>query len=500
MRARAGRERSFLWGLALTTILMTVLGTGGCVPSEPERSHPGERALWMEEIPERMTDEEELALRMIAPQKIFFKVGDLDREGDRVRWVSEREIPAWRPGGEIVLAVGIVESFARGIRPGEEASLAQGMAALLREVLERARRSGLWCSGIHLDFPAGGSVDRFERVLERLREQLPRPLTISATIPIIWERERALRSLLQRLDFYLVRAVREERPANLAALRASADIREIGPLIRRFESFAVPFYIEVRAQGACFLLDSKGDVVSSVGEVHPLELGRRLGFRIVESYPLGFADRRMRVRTDFAGEYVVVLVAGRASRVGGHRVRVGDRVSCRVPTAWALRRQIGAIEATPSLWARGYSLWRSGGVWDLPLEQIALLLRGGALEPKLALKGEQQGSSLALRLENMGAQESALAPRAVQLHLRLEGAQVGDVILGDFTESAREPPEGASDRLVLYADGVGVGDVLRARVRIVPRGRVRVFASYRVRDPDEFLMLSGREILLRVTP
>ncbi len=499
MHARAGRERLFVWGLAL----MPILGMGGCVPSEPERSRPGERALWMEEIPERMTDEEERALRMIAPQMIFFKVGDLDREGDRVRWVSKREIPAGRPGARIVLAVGIAERFAQGIRPGEEASLAQGMAALLREALERARRSGLSCSGIHLDFLGSGFVDRFEHVLARLREQLPRPLTMSATIPIAWERERALRSLLQKLDFYLVRAVREERPANLAALRASVDVREIGPQIRRFESFAVPFYIEVRAQGACFLLDSKGDVVSSLREAHPLPLGRRLGFRIVESYPLGFADGRMRVRADFAGEYVVVLVAGRASRVGERGVRVGDRVACRVPTAWALRRQIETIEATPSLWARGYSLWRSGGVWDLPLGQIALLLRGGAMEPKLVLKGERRGSFLALRLENVGEQESAFAPRAVQLHLRLEGAQVGDVLLGDFTESVREPsssPEGASDRLVLYADGMGVGDVLRARVRLLPRGRVRVFASYRVRDPDEFLVLSGREIPLLPMP
>jgi len=470
----------------------------GCGPSEPERSRPPERAVWIERAAWTATEAEERALRLIGPRKIFLAFGDLDLDGDRLRWASEwgGSAPSWP--GEVIVVVGGTKRFVEGMSRLSDAPLAERMGRLLREAIERVRRAGVVVSGLHLDVPAGGAVEPYGRVLARVRAQLPRPLTLSATIPVGWERERALSELVRKLDFYVVRVASDERPADLASLRASVDVRDIGSWIRRFDRLGVPFYVEGRAQGRCVLLDPEGAIVSAWDAVHPLELLRRFGFRIVESSPLGLAEARMRLRTDFSGEYVVVLEARTASRVGGRLLRSGDRLACRLPTAHAMRRQIEAIEGTPSMWKRGVVLWSSGrgsdGL-DLPLAQIALVVRGGALEPKVRVRGELRESSLVLRVENVGNQESALMSRAVEVRLRIEGAAVRRIERGDFAQVERAPPSGSPGvRLTFSADGLREGDVLRAAVWIEPRGaRVRVFASSRVWDPDEFIALSEPE-------
>jgi len=493
MGVRSGARRLLIWGLTFGTI-------SGCVPPESERSRPVERAVWIERAGWMANRDEDHALRKIGPARIFFKIGDLDITDDRLEWASEPVFPTSPPPGECVLVIGgtkrLVESFDRLA----DISLAEQMATLGRDALDRAKRAGLMCSGVHLDILPGGSLRQYERVLHRLRARMPHPVMLSATIPAVWEREPSLRDLVRQLDFYLLRVASEAEPKDLAAIRAGVDVREIGPCIRRFERFGIPFYVEGRAHGHCVLLDTSSKVVSLLRDVTPWSLVRRLGFQCVESYPLGLAEARMRVPTDFAGEYVVVLAARRTSRVGGHIVRSGERIACRLPTARALRRQIEAIEATASPWKRGYSLWFSGVADspDLPLAQIALLVRGGSLEPRLTVKGEIKGSSLLLRVENVGTQESALQSRAVEVRLRVQGAVVKGVDPGDFVEVVREfPGDDASPsvRLALYADGIGLGETLRAAVRIARRaGSVRIFASSRVRDPDDFVAHAGPEV------
>jgi hypothetical protein len=101
-------------------------------------------------------------------------------------------------------------------------------------------------------------------------------------------------------------------------------------------------------------------------------------------------------------------------------------------------------------------------------------------------------------------QESALQPRAVEVRLRVQGARIHGVDPGDFVEVVREPSgKGASSsvHLTLYADGIRQGETLRAAVRIARRiGSVRVFASSRVRDPDDFVTLSGPEVGIAAIP
>ncbi len=476
----------------------------GCVPPESEPSRPLERAVWIGRVAWTASREEEQALRAIGPQRIFFTVGDLDLEGDRVRWHTGPVFPPSLPQGEGILVIGSTARVVENFNRVPEASLAESMATLLREAMDRAKKAGISCSGVHLDIPVREALERYERVLERLRARLPRPVTLSATIPVAWASERALAGLVRRLDFYLLRLVSEENPADLASLRPSVDAREMGSWIRRFESLGVPFSVEGRAQGRCFLLDSVGKVTASLREVAPLRLIRRLGFRLVESYPLGFTEVRMRVPTDFAGEYVVVLTARATSRLGDHALRPGDRIACRLPTARALRRQLEAIEAQASFLRRGYVLWYSGAADDelsLPLAQMARLVRGGVLEPKLSVRGEIVGSLLKVRVENVGLQESALLSRAVQVRLRVEGADVLGIDPGDFLGFVREPlseHEGVS--LTFHADGIGRGETLRAALRIAPRGsKIRVLASYRVRDPDDFVVMSGPEVEVLTT-
>jgi len=449
----------------------------------------------------RADREEEQALRAIGPQRIFFTVGDLDLEGDRVRWHVGPAFPHSLPQSEGILVIGSTTRFVENFTRVPEASLAESVATLLREAVDRAKKAGLSCSGVHLDIPVRGAraIERYGRVLGRLRARMPRPMMLSATIPVAWASERALSDLVRRLDFYLLRLVSAESPADLASLRPSVDVREIGSWMRRFEPLGVPFYVEAREEGRCFLLDSAGRVIAPLRDVAPLRLMRRLGFRLVESYPLGLAEVRMRVPTDFAGEYVVVLMTRATSRLGDRVFRPGDRIACRLPTARALRRQLEAFEAQMSLLRRGYVLWYSGAADDglsLPLAQMARLVRGGVLEPKLSVKGEITGSLLKVRVENVGLQESALLSRAVEVRVRVEGADVLRIDPGDFLGFVREPfsgREGAS--ITFYADGIGRGETLRASLRIAPRGsRIRGLASYRVRDPDDFITLSGPEV------
>jgi len=475
---------------------LAVGSLSGCGPPESERSRPLERAVWIERAAETVTADEERALRLIGPRKIFLKLGDLDVEGDRLRWASDLQPRAVSLPSELIFVIGGTKRFVERSPQLPEMSLAEQMGALLREAVERAKKVGVSCSGLHLDLPVSESAQWYERVLARVRAHLPRPLTLSVTIPIAWGRGRVPSDLLRKLDFFVLRLVSEERPKDLASLRASVDVREIGSWIRRFEQGGVPFYVEGRAQGQCFLLDPEGRIVSALGAIRPFDLLRRFGLRLVESYPLGVTEARMRIPTDFSGEYVVILEARTTSRVGDRVLRSGDRLACRLPTARALRRQLEAIEAAPGMWKRGYALWSSGE--DLPLTQIALLVRGGVLEPKLAVRGEVQASSLVLRVENVGQQESALLPRAVEVRLRIEGAVVHRIAPGDFAEVVREPAsdQGAAVvRLTFYADGVGMGDVLRTAVKIAPRdASVRIFASSRVRDPDDFVTLSGPDV------
>ncbi len=499
MGVRSGVRRLLIGGLIFGTI-------SGCVPPESERSRPVERAVWIERAGWMASRDEDHALRKIGPKRIFFKIGELDVTGDRLEWASEPAFPVSPPPGECVLVIGGTKRLVEGFDRLADISLAEQLATLGRDALDRAKRAGLVCSGVHLDILPRGSLRNYERVLRRLRARMPHPARLSATIPAVWEREPSLRDLVRQLDFYLLRVASEAEPKDLAAIRAGVDVREIGPRIRRFERFGIPFYVEGRAHGHCVLLDADSRVISSLRDVTPWLLIRRLDFRCVESYPLGFAEARMRVPTDFAGEYVVVLAARRTFRVGGHIVRSGEQIACRLPTARVLRRQIEAIEATESPWRRGYSLWFSGVAEspDLPLAQIALLVRGGSLEPRIAVKGEITGSSLLVRVENVGTQESALQPRAVEVRLRVQGAVVKGVDPGDFVEVVREPSEdGASSsvRLTLYADGMRQGETLRATVRIVRRaGSVRVFASSRVRDPDDFVTHAGPEVEIATIP
>ncbi len=452
--------------------------------------------MWIERAAWTVTADDERALRLIGPRKIFLKLGDLDVDGDRLRWASDLQPRALPLPSELIFVIGGTERFVERLPQLSEVSLVEQLVALLREAIERAKQVGVSCSGLHLDLPVSESAKQYERVLARVRAQLPRPLTLSATIPIAWEQERIPLDLLRRLDFFVLRVVSDEMPRDLASLRASGDVREIGSWIRRFEQKGVPFYVEGRVQGQCFLLDPEEKIVSALGTIRPLDLLRRFGLRFVESYPLGVAEARMRIPTDFSGEYVVLLEAQATSRVGDRVLRSGDRLVCRLPTARALRRQLEAIEATPGIWKRGYTLWSSGE--DLPLTQIAFLVRGGALGPKLEVKGGVQASSLVLRVENVGQQESALMPRAVEVRLRIEGAVVRRIDPGDFAEVVREPTsdqDAAVVHLTFYADGVGVGEVLRAAVKIAPRGaNIRIFASSRVRDPDDFVTLSGPEV------
>jgi len=481
---------------------LAVGSLNGCGPPEPERSRPLERAVWIERAAWTATADEERALRLIGPRKIFLKLGDLDVDGDRLRWASDLQPKALPLPSELIFVVGGTRRFVERLPRLSEASLVEQMGALLREAIERAKKVGVSCSGLHLDLPVSESAQWYERVLARVRARLPRPLTLSATIPVAWGQGRVPSDLLRRLDFFVLRLVSDDRPRDLASLRAGVDVREIGSWIRRFEQGGVPFYVEGRVQGQCFLLDPEGRVISALGTIRPLDLLRRFSLRLVESYPLGFAEARMRIPTDFSGEYVVLLEARAISRVGDRVLRFGERLACRLPTARALRRQLEAIEATPGMWKRGYTLWFSGE--DLPLAQIALLVRGGALEPKLTVRGEVQASSLILRVENVGQQESALMPRAVEVRLRIEGAAVRRIVPGDFTEVVRESAsdhDAALVRLTFYADRVGVGDILRAAVRIVPRGAsIRVFASSRVRDPDDFVTLSEPEVEILSQP
>ncbi|MCS6817491.1 MAG: DUF3142 domain-containing protein [Blastocatellia bacterium] len=487
MDVRFGVRGFIACGLAIGSL-------SGCGPPEPERSRPLERAVWIEHAAWTATRDDERALRLIGPRRIFLKLGDLDAGDERLRWASEVRPKAPPLPSELICIIGGTTRFVERLSRLSETSLAEQMVTLLREAIERAKNVGVSCAGLHLDLPAGAPVEQYERVLARVRARLPRPLTLSATIPIAWERERVLSDLLRRLDFFVLRLTSEEVPKNLASLRAGVDVREISSWIRRFERWGVPFYVEGRAQGQCFLLDSEGKVIFALGAAHPLSLWRRFGLRLVESYPLGLAEVRMRVPTDFSGEYVVIMEARATSRVGEHVLRSGDRLACRLPTARAVRRQIEAIETVPGMWKRGYVLWYSEAA--LPLAQIALLVRGGAMEPKLQVQGEIRASSLVLRVENVGQQESALMPRAVEVRLRIEGAAVGRIERGDFTEVVREPdPDAGGLRLALYADGIGMGDVLRAAVKIAPRDtRVRLFAASRVRDPDDFITLSGPEV------
>lgn len=443
--------------------------------------------------------EEGQALRAIGPQRIFFTIGELDLEGDRVRWHVGPAFPSSLPRGDGVFVVGGTTRFVENFTRVPEASLAESVVTLLQEAMDRGKKAGISCSGIHLDIPVRGAMERYGRVLERLRARMPRPVTLSATIPVAWASERALPGLVRGLDFYLLRLVSEENPADLASLRPSVDVREIGSWMRRFEPLGVPFYVEAREEGRCFLLDSAGKVIASLRDVAPLRLMRHLGFRIMESYPLGLAEVRMRVPTDFAGEYVVVLVARATSRLGDRVLRPGDRIACRLPTARALRRQLEALEAQMSLVRRGYVLWYSGAADDelsLPLAQMARLVRGGVLEPKLSVRGEIAGSLLRVRVENVGLQESALLSRAVEVRVRVEGADVLGIDPGDFLGFMREPSSGREGASVtFYADGIGRGEILRASLRIAPRGsRIRVLASSRVRDPDDFVVLSGPEV------
>jgi hypothetical protein len=490
--ARLGLTGLIAGGLALGIV-------SGCIPPESEQSRPLERAVWIGRVAWRASQEEEQALRAIGPQRIFFTVGDLDLEGDRVRWHVGPAFPHSLPQSEGILVIGSTMRFVENFNRVPEASLAESVATLLREAVDRAKKAGLSCSGVHLDIPVRGAMERYGRVLERLRARMPRPMTLSATIPVAWASERALAGLVRKLDFYLLRLVSEESPADLASLRPSVDARQMGSWIRRFEPLGVPFSIEAREEGRCFLLDSAGRVIAPLRDVAPLRLMRHLGFRLVESYPLGLAEVRMRVPTDFAGEYVVVLMTRATSRLGDRVLRPGDRIACRLPTARALRRQLEAFEAQTSLLRRGYVLWYSGAADDglsLPLAQMARLVRGGVLEPKLRVKGEIAGALLRVRVENVGLQESALLSRAVEVRVRVEGADVLRIDPGDFLGFMREPfsgREGAS--ITFYADGIGRGETLRASLRIAPRGsRIRVLASYRVRDPDDFIMLSGPEV------
>ncbi len=499
MGARSGVGRLLIWGLAVGAV-------SGCVPPEPERSRPVERAVWIERIGEAVDHDQEHALRRIGPQYVFLKIGDLDVAGDRLTWASEPAFPISPPPSKCVLVIGGTERLVESFDRFADVSLAEQMATFVRDALDRAKRRGLSCSGVHLDILPRGLLRHYGRVLRRLRARMPGPVTLSATIPAAWERDPSVSDLVRQLDFSLVRMVSEEEPQDLTAIRASVDVREIGPCIRRFERFGIPFYIEGRAEGRCVLLDASSRVVSALGDITPWQLIRGLGFRCVESYPLGIAEARMRVPTDFSGEYVVVLAARRTSRVGGYIVQPGERIACRLPTARVLRRQIEAIEVAASPWRRGYSLWLSGirEGQDLPVTQIALLVRGGSLEPRITVKGEITGSSLLVRVENVGMQESALQPRAVEVRLRVQGARIHGVDPGDFVEVVREPSgKGASSsvHLTLYADGIRQGETLRAAVRIARRiGSVRVFASSRVRDPDDFVTLSGPEVGIAAIP
>mgnify|MGYP000365601347 CR=1 FL=1 len=472
---------------------LVLASVSGCEPPEPERSQPIERAVWIERAAWTATEDEERALRLIGPRKMFLKVGDLDVVGDRLRWASAPRFALPSVPSQGILVIGGTTAFVESFRRLSETSLAEQMAKLIHEAIDRAKRASLPCSGIHLDLPMGAAVEPYERVLARVRAQLPRPLTLSATIPIAWERERALSNLVRRLDFYVVRWTSDTVPGDLASLRASVDAREISSWIRRFERLGVPFYVEGRAREQCFLLDSGGRIISAWDAISSWGLRRRFGLRLVESYPLGLAEARMRIPTDFSGEYVVVWEARTSVRVGDRVLHPGDRLACRVPTARALRRQIEAVEATPGIWKRGYVLWSSGEA--LPLAQMALLVRGGAMEPRVWVRGDVQASSLMLRVENVGEQESALMPRAVEVRLRIEGAAVRRIEPGDFAEVVRESASDRDARLTFYADGLGAGDVLRATVHLVPRdGSIRVFASSRARDPDDFVTLAGPEV------
>jgi hypothetical protein len=480
--------------LILVTPMLCLLW-GGCDGSWTSPRREVGSAVWVIDQETPITGRDMMYLGRANCGEVFLEVGELRWEAGtpEIRALTPADLPrrttatlvirgSWTAGEEL-----------------DEMETAQRLGGELRQLRNLAESRGLFLVGFHFDVTVPGrrALEGYARLLARLRDEIDRPLLLSATVASGWLEWEEMEGLAEAVHF-LACFVYGQRPG--APERPDFwDFDVVESRLRRLEAWGRDYLVGVNTLATLDRRRRNGEVVASTSAFSVTELFSRLDLKLSLSFPWEAYHRDM-----------FDLEATRSMRVGDWTLRAGDVLHVIRPTTSNLEELKRMLEGLDLDHRRGelyYRLPLAGEQLSLSALNIVSSLAATPATPELVLELDTEGFSarrwlVRVELQNHSPEATGIAMTDFNyVELKARRGIFGPVDLGDFTRMVlgKSGPDGLAEQTFRNAD------LLRLYYPLVPPGvTVRtgpVELKLRAGEPElrteaRYMLPDGRTLLV----